>query len=236
MADLQVLCSGGFKAALLGLTPSFEAASGHRVSIAWGSSVAGAKTSIPARLARQEPADVVIMASAGLERLGQEGRLLAGRSRALARSGIGVAVPAGAVRPDISSVAALKRTLLAAPQIAISRSASGIYLEKLFAAIGIDAALAGKLIRAENEPVGAIVARAEAAIGLQQVSELLPIAGLDYLGPLPPAVQETTVFAAGVAVQARQAAAASALIAFLAGANAAPLIERAGMEPVGAAA
>jgi molybdate transport system substrate-binding protein len=232
MADLDVLCSGGFKAALLALTPSYESASGDRVRIAWGGSVAGAASSIPARLARGEPADVVIMASAGLERLGQEGRLLAGRSRALARSGIGVAVRRGAVRPDISSVAALKRALLAAAQIAISRSASGIYLEQLFCAIEIGEALAGKLIRAENEPVGAIVARGEAEIGLQQVSELLPVAGLDYLGPLPPAVQETTVFAAGVGAQTTQAAAASELIAFLAADEAAPAIERAGMEPV----
>src|SRR5262245_15168364 len=109
MSELKVLCSGGFRAALLALLPAFEAARGERVATSWGGSVRGRPTSIPTRLKRNEPVDVVIMSRAGLEHLIADGQVLADSATPLARSAIGVAVPAGAARPDLSSVEALKR-------------------------------------------------------------------------------------------------------------------------------
>jgi molybdate transport system substrate-binding protein len=182
-------------------------------------------------LERGEPADVVIGSSPSLVGLLEAGLLLPGHTRALARSGIGIAVRAGACKPDVGTVEALTRTLLACRSIAISTSASGIYLGKLFAALAIDGALGAKLIRAEATPVAEIVASGAAEIGLQQVSELLPVAGIDLVGPLPAAVQEMTLFSAGVAAGSQAVPAALRLIDFLAGPAAFASIEQAGMVP-----
>ena len=140
---------------------------------------------------------------------------MAGSRVDLARSGIGVAVRAGASRPDIGSVDAFKRALRQARSIAHSSSASGVYLESLFQRLGIAAELAPKIRKVEGEPVGQVVARGEAEIGFQQVSELLPVAGIDYVGPLPAEIQEITVFAAGIPVGAPHPEAARASIEFL---------------------
>src|SRR5947207_7371335 len=120
MGEVKVFASGGFKAAYLALVPGFERASGRKVVTAWGSSVAGAPTSIPGRLAAGEPVDLVIMAGEGLNRLIGEGRIVAGSRVDLARSGIGVAVRAGAPRPDIGSTEAFVRALRQAKSVAHS--------------------------------------------------------------------------------------------------------------------
>ena len=151
----------------------------------------------------------------------------------LVRSSIGVAVRAGAPKPDISSVEALKRTLLGAKSIAYSASASGVYLsQELFPRLGIADQIKAKCHRIANEPVGAVVARGDAEIGFQQISELLPVAGIDYVGPLPPDVQKVTVFSAGVAVGAKHPEAARALIKFLASPAVVPAITKSGLEPL----
>jgi molybdate transport system substrate-binding protein len=124
-----------------------------------------------------------------------------------------MAVRAGAPKPDISSVEALKRTLLEAKSIAYSAQVSGVYLAtELFPRLGIADQVRAKSLRIERERVGAVVARGDAEIGFQQVSELLPIAGIDYVGPLPAEVQRVTVFSAGIAVGAKSPEAARALI------------------------
>jgi molybdate transport system substrate-binding protein len=230
--EIKVMTSGGFTAALIELTPAFERATGHTVVTTYGASLGGAPDSIPNRLRRLEPADVVILASEALDDLVGQGKVVAGSRVDLARSSIGMAVRAGASRPDISSVDALKRTLLQAKSIAYSASASGVYLStELFQRLGIAAAIAGKSQRIESERVATVVARGDAEIGFQQISELLPVAGIDYVGPLPPEVQRVTVFSAGVAAGAKTADAARALITFLASAAAAPAITKSGMEP-----
>ena len=229
--EIRALASGGFKAAYLALVPGFESATGHKVLTAWGSSVAGAPSSIPNRLQDGEAVDLVIMAGHGLDRLIGEGSIAAGSRIDLARSGIGVAVRAGAPRPDISSADALIRALRQAKSVARSSSASGIYLEGLFRRLGLADALGDRIRQVEGEPVGSVVARGEAEIGFQQVSELLPVPGIDYLGPLPPEIQHTTVFAAGIAAAAREPAAARALIAHLTAPAAAAIIRQCGMEP-----
>jgi molybdate transport system substrate-binding protein len=229
--EIRVFASGGFKAAYLALVPGFERVTGHGVATAWGSSVAGAPTSIPARLAAGEPVDLVIMAEEGLDRLTGEGRIVAGSRVDLARSGIGVAVRAGAPKPDLSSADALIRAITQAKSVAHSSSASGVYLKGLFQRLGLADALGDRIKQVEGEPVGAMVARGEAEIGFQQVSELLPVPGIDYIGPLPAEIQQLTTFAAGIATGAREPDLARALVAYLTAPAAAPVIRRSGMEP-----
>jgi molybdate transport system substrate-binding protein len=232
-AEVNVMSSGGFTAAYRDLTPEFERATQNKVVTAYGASMGGAPDSIPSRLQRGEPADVVILAAPALDELIKQGKVVAGSRVDLARSIIGMAVRAGAPKPDISSVDALKRTLLQAKSIAYSASASGVYLStELFPRLGIADQIKGKSKRIESERVGTVVARGDAEIGFQQVSELLPIPGIDYVGPLPPEVQQVTIFSAGVAVGAREPDAGRVLIKFLASPAAAPAITKSGLEPV----
>ena len=142
-----------------------------------------------------------------------------------------MAVRAGARKPDIGSVDALKRALLEAKSIAYSDSASGVYLStEMFQRLGIASQIAGRCKRIAGEPVGAVVARGDAEIGFQQISELLPVPGIDYVGPLPPEVQKVTLFSAGVATGSTHPAAAGALIKFLASPAAIPAIVKSGLE------
>jgi molybdate transport system substrate-binding protein len=231
-AEIKVMTSGAFSGAYLELAPQFERATRNRIVTTTTSMGTGAD-SIPNRLQRGEAADVVIMADAAFDELIQGGRVLAGSRVALARSGIGMAVRAGAPKPDIRSVEALRRTLLEAKSIAYSNSVSGSYLSsELFPLLGIADQIGPKSRRIDRERVGAVVARGEAEIGFQQVSELLPIKGIDYAGPLPDEVQRVTVFSAGVAAGTKNPDAARALIRFLASPDAARVIAKSGMEPV----
>jgi molybdate transport system substrate-binding protein len=161
------------------------------------------------------------------------GKVIPESKIALARSAIGMAVRAGSPRPDISSVDALKQTLLQAKSIAYSASVSGDYLStELFPRLGIADQLKAKSRRVERERVGAVVARGEAEIGFQQISELLPVPGIDYVGPLPSDVQRVTVISAGVVVYSPNRDAATALIRYLASPEAAPVINKSGLDPI----
>ena len=232
-AEIKVMTSGGFTAAYRELVPLFEKSSGHTVSTAYGASMGGAPDSIPSRLARGEKADIVILAAPALDELVKQGHVVAGSRVDLVRSLIGLAVKAGAPKPDIGSVDALKRTLLGARSIAYSASASGTYLAgELFPRLGIAEQLKGKSKRIESARVGTVVAQGEAEIGFQQISELLPIAGIDFVGPLPAEVQRVTVFSAGIVAGAQEADAAQALIRFFTSPAAAAAIVRSGLEPV----
>ena len=225
------MTSGGFTAPFLELVPGFERATKHDVITSFGASMGGAPDSIPSRLGRGEPADVVIVAAEALDALIEQGKVVRGSRVDLVRSRIGMAVRAGAPKPDISTVEALKQTLLQAKSIAYSASASGVYLStELFPKLGIADRIKAKSRRIESERVGTIVARGDAEIGFQQISELLPIAGIDYVGPLPDAAQRVTVFSAGIATGARQPHAAKSLIAFLASPAADAAIVKAGLD------
>ena len=226
------MTSGAFTAAYLELIPQLELLTKRKIVTA-ATSMGTGPDSIPSRLQRGEPVDVVIVADAALVELIKGGMILAESRTPLARSAIGMAVRAGAPKPDISSVDALKRTLLQAKSIAYSASVSGRYLTtELFQRLGIADQVMPKSRRIEGERVGAVVARGEAEIAFQQVSELLPVPGIDYVGPLPPEVQKVSVFSAGVTVGARDADAAHALIRFLASPDAAHAITKSGMEPI----
>jgi molybdate transport system substrate-binding protein len=232
-AEIRVMTSGGFTAAYNELTPQFEKATQHKVLTAYGASQGGAPDSIPSRLQRGEPVDIVILAAPALDELIKQGKVEQGSRVDLVRSTIGMAVRSGAPKPDISTVEALKRTLLDAKSIAYSASASGVYLStELFQRLGIAEQVMPKAKRIESERVGTIVARGDAEIGFQQVSELLPIAGIDYVGPLPEEVQKVTVFSAGIASGSREPEAAKALIRYFISSTAAPVITKTGLEPV----
>jgi molybdate transport system substrate-binding protein len=229
--EIRVMTSGAFTAAYLEVTPDFERATGNTLITSYGASMGDTPDSIPSRLQRGEPADVVILASTALDELITRGKVVAGSRVDLVRSRIGVAVRKGAARPDISSVDALKRALLQAKSIAYSSSASGVYIStELFERLGIADQVKAKSRRVDNDPVGAVVARGDAEIGFQQVSELMPVQGIDYLGPLPAEVQKVTVFSAGVAAGSRNPEAARRLIMFLASALVRRAIERSGLE------
>jgi molybdate transport system substrate-binding protein len=228
---LKVLSSGAFRAAYLQLVPKFQAATGCEVLTAWGGSVGYGKDTIPTRLKRGEAADVVISSADGLDHLVEQGWAVAESRAHLARCGIGAAVRAGAPMPDIGTVDGFKRTLLRAGSIAISTSASGVYLNRLFERLAISEQIAGRVMQVQGEPVGAVVARGGAQIGFQQMSELLPIDGIELAGPLPADIQEVTVFAAAVATSVANPRTASRLIEFLCSPDAAPVIRESGMEP-----
>jgi len=231
--EVRVVTSGAFTAAYLELVPQFERTAKQTVVTAFGPSMGSAPDSIPSRLERGEAIDVVILAAPQLDALIAQGKVVAGSRVDLVRSAIGVAVRSGAPRPDISSVDALKRTLLQAKSIAYSSSASGVYLStELFERLGIAGELKAKSQRIESGPVGDVIARGDAELGFQQISELLPVKGIDYIGPLPPGAQRVTIFAAGIATGARSPDAAKALIAYLASESAVAAITRSGLEPV----
>ena len=230
--DIKVMTSGTFTAAYLELRPQLERS--LKVEIVTTATAMGVGSdSIPSRLDRGEAVDVVIVADDALNQLIKNGRVLADSRVELARSGIGMAVRKGAPKPDISSVDALKRTLLQAKSIAYSASVSGQYLTtELFQRLGVADQVMSKSRRIDRERVGAVVARGEAEIGFQQISELLPEAGVDVVGPLPPEVQRVTVVSAGVAASSTHADAARALIRFLASSGAAATVKASGLEPM----
>lgn len=230
--ELRVMTSGTFTAAFLELAPRFERATGHHLIAATTTLGVGIE-SIPSRLQRHEPADVVILDDDAMTQLIAGGLVVAASRTPLARSAIGMAVRAGAPKPDIGTVDALRRALLQAKSVAYSASVSGRYLStELFERLGIASEMASKSRRIEGERVGAVVARGDAELGFQQTSELLPVPGIDYVGPLPAEVQRVSVFSAGVAAHSRNPSAAAALIRFLASSDAAPAVARTGLDPV----
>ena len=236
-ADVHVMISAGFYQAYSVLAPAFERASGHRLITTRGPSMGDSPEAIPTRMKRGEPVDVVIVVGASIDDLGRQGLVRAVSKVDLARSEIGMVVRAGAAKPDIASVEALRRTLLEAKSIAYSDSASGIYLSTtLFAKLGVADQVAGKSRRIKGppsgEPVAAVVARGEAEIGFQQVSELIHVQGISFVGPIPGELQQDTFFSAAIVAAARQPEAAGALIRFLASPEAAPAIAKAGLAPL----
>ena len=232
--DLRVMTSGAFTAAYLELIPRLENLT-HKKLVTAATSIGTGETSIPNRLRRGESVDVVIVADAVLRGFINDGLVLGESYTPVARSGIGMAVRAGAPKPDIGTVDALKRTLLQAQSIAYSASVSGEYLTtELYQRLGIaDQVMPKSRLIGGGERVGAVVARGEAEIGFQQMSELLPIPGIDHVTPLPPEAQKVSVFSAGVAAKTRDADGARAVIRFLASPEAAGAITKSGLEPVG---
>jgi molybdate transport system substrate-binding protein len=236
-ADIHVMISAGYYGVYSQLGPAFERASGHRLVTTRGPSMGDSPEAIPTRLARGEAADVVIMDGGAADELGKRGVARAASKVDLARSMIGMVVRAGAAKPDIGSVEAFRSTLLAAKSIAYSDSGSGTYLSTvLFKKLGVADQVMGKSRKVRGppsgEPVAAVVARGEAEIGFQQVSELIHVPGISYVGTIPAEVQPVIFFSGAVTSAARQPEAATALLRFLVSPEAAPVVLKAGLTPL----
>jgi molybdate transport system substrate-binding protein len=230
--EVRVMTSGGVAAAYVELVPAIERTTSQKV-VTLATSTGIREESISSRLRRGEPVDVIMLPDAALNELIKEGLIVPGSRVPLARSGIGMVVRAGAAKPDISSVAGLRRALLQAKSIAYSAQVSGLYLSnELFPNLGIADQVKPKSIVVERERVGAVVARGEAEIGFQQVSELLAITGIDYVGPLPAEVQRITSFSAGVTTTSKNPAGARALIAVFNTPEGARTMTKYGLEPI----
>jgi len=226
-AEIRVLASNAIREAYLELAPAFERARGHRLTTTWAGTV-----DIMKRMDADEAFDLVIMVGPSIDELIARGRLVAGSRVDLVKSGIGVAVRAGAPRPDIGSGAAIKQALLGAGSIGYSTGPSGVYLAALFQRPGIAEAIKHKLRQTSpGVPVGELIARGETEIGFQQISELLPIAGIDFLGPLPADIQHVSVFAGAVHVRAREPDAARSLLDYIISPEAVPVIRKKGLDP-----
>ena len=232
-ADIHVMISGGFSAAYNALVPEFEKTTGNKVITAYGPSMGTTVNAIPVRLGRGEPADVLILVGYALDDLIKHGKAVPDSRVDLVNSRIGVAVKAGSPKPDISSADAVKHALLAAKSVAYSDSASGVYVStEMFDKLGIAAEMKDKAKKIPATPVAEIVAKGEAELGLQQISELKPVHGIDIVGPLPDSLQKVTVFSAGIATGSKEPEAGKALIKFLASPAARETIINSGLEPI----
>ncbi len=236
-AEVRVMISGGFTAAFKALVPEFERQTGNKVLIAYGPSMGTTVNAIPVRLERGEPADVLIMVGYALGDLIKSGKAVADSRVDLVNSPIGIAVKTGAPHPDISSSDAVKKALLSAKSVAYSDSASGVYVStEMFQKLGIVDQMKDKATKIPATPVGEIVAKGEAEIGLQQISELKPVQGIDIIGKLPDDLQKITVFSAGIATVSKEPEAGKALIKFLTSPAARDEIVKSGLDPIPAGA
>ena len=232
-AQLKVIISGGFSGPYEQLLPEFERTTGIKVATGSGSSQGTGPQTIAAQLARGVPADVVILSREGLAELIAANRVAVGTDMDLARTPLGVAVRAGAPKPDVSTVEAFKQAVLKAKAVAVPSSTSGIFLiNDVFPRLGI-----ADKVKVKATPRGtgatAMVAAGEADITVMPVSEIVHAPGVDYAGAIAEEIQLNQVFAAAVAAGSKDVEAAKRLIAFLASERASTAIRRGGMEPLG---
>jgi len=226
-AEIRLFASGALKEAYLELIPAFEKASGHQVRLEWSST-----TEIRKRVSAGEIHDLVILGDSGTEALIRDGKLVGTTRRVFAKSGISIAVRAGAPRPDISSADALKKALLAARSVGYSEGASGTYLVGMFRKLGLYDEVSSKAsVTKPNEPVGEKIVRGEAELGFHQLSELIPVKGIHIVGPLPDELQQITVFSGALHRSAAEPEAARALIKYLTAPAAGNSIRKYGLDP-----
>jgi molybdate transport system substrate-binding protein len=229
-AELKLLTAGAFKSTVLALLPEYEKTSGNKVSVE--NDTAGA---LMKRIQAGETFDVVVMTPEGIDQLTGEGKVISGSRTNLARVGVGVMVKSGANKPDISTVDAFKKAVLEAKSISFidpaSGGSSGIYVEKLLDRLGIADQVRPKEKLKQGGYVADYVESGEAELGIHQISEILPHAGVTLVGPLPKEIQNYTVYAAGIGRGTKDGDAAKALIASLVGPSAQALFKSKGMEP-----
>jgi molybdate transport system substrate-binding protein len=226
--ELTVAAPNAVKEAVVEVAARFEKDTRRRIAFTWGGSEAIAR-----RIEAGEVFDVVVNTSEGVERMAAAGKVAAGSRSDFARSAVAVAVRTGLPRPDVSSEAGLKAALLAAQSIAISSGASGRHLERLFQRLGVTEQIKAKIKQPPSgAQIGDVLARGEADLGFQQVTELMHSRGFQYLGPLPADLQNYTVWAAGVHGSAPQAEAARAFSQALRGPDAGEAMRKTGLEPM----
>jgi molybdate transport system substrate-binding protein len=229
-AEIKVICSNALKTTLEQLAPAFEKATEHKLAFTWGATVP-----LKADIEKGATFDLTVLTTAAVDDLVGQGKLVATTRTALANSGAGVAVRKGAAKPDISTVDAFKNALLNARSVAyVEQGGTGIYLKALLQRLGIADAIKTKvkLLPPEN-PAAKAIANGEAEIGMTQISEILPYAGAELVGPFPAEIQLTTSFGAAVGTKAAQPEAAAALIKFLTGPSAAAVLKAKGLDPAG---
>jgi molybdate transport system substrate-binding protein len=231
-AEIKVLTAGAFKQVLLVLVPDFEKQTGHKVILE--NDTVGALTK---RIEGGEAFDLAVLTPAAVNDLSTKGKFVAGSRTNLGRVGVGVVVKEGAPKPDISSVDAFKKTLLAAKSVAYidpaAGGSSGIYVAGLLDKLGIAADVKPKAKLIPGGAVAEHIARGEAEIGIHQISEILPVKGITLIGPLPADIQNYTVYAAGLGANGKESEAAKALLKTLSGPGAADVLKSKGMEPAG---
>ena len=232
--DIKVLSTTAMKMVFEELSPAFERATGNRLDVVLGPSLRLEK-----QIGEGEVADVAIVSANGVRDLVDQGRLVDGSAVEIATSAIGVAVPKGAPKPDLSTVEGFKRAMLAAKSIACSRPVgggqSGVHLGQVFAALGIAEQMQAKAKYGAGGAAGLaglVLLRGEADIGIQQMAELMAVDGIDVVGPLPAEIQMVTPFVAAVPTNAAHAAAGRAVIAFLTTPDAKRVIKAKGLDPV----
>lgn len=226
-AEVTVMLSLAFLPAFRELVPAFERESGHKVK-----GIREQSAEMMRKLKEGEVVDLVILSTPAIRELAGHGVVAKDGITELATCGVAVAVKRGGAKPDLSSADSFKRAMLSAESLVYSHGPSGVYLAKLFEGMGIAGELEGKTTRVKGQPAGELVAKGEAEIGLQQLSELLPIEGIDIVGPLPKEIQETTRFAVGLHARAPQRDAARQLVEFFTGRNAAAAMKKTGLEPL----
>src|SRR5438874_1964460 len=232
-AEIKLFCTTALNKAMEELAPTFERANGHKLAMTFASAASLAK-----RVAEGEPADVAIVSAPAVDDLIKQGRMAPGGRVDIAKSGMGVAVRAGAAKPDIASPEAFRRTLLSAKAIAASNpaggGASGTHFAAVLERLGIADAVKSKLKYSGGGLgglAGTLVANGEAELAVQQISELMAAGGVDIVGPLPAELQNTTQFSAGVPVNAKAPEGGKALIAFLTTPAARTVLKAKGLEP-----
>ncbi|MEQ1614773.1 MAG: substrate-binding domain-containing protein [Hyphomicrobiaceae bacterium] len=233
--ELIVLAPGAFSRALDAIAAAYGAKQECQVLLRYGPATGAAPQSLVSRLADDEPADVVLLPTALLGEQIAHGHVALGSDADVMRSLIGACVRAGTRIPDISTVAALTQVLRDAGTVALSPAGSGAYVSNvLYKCLGLEAEMSTKTRTISGEPVGVVVARGEAELGFQQMSELLVCDGISIVGPLPDEVQSPTVIAAGITSRSRRADEAEAFVSFFGSVEAAPLLRSGGVEPIGA--
>jgi len=224
-AEIKVLSTIGVKSALPDIVADFERTSGHKVSIVWGNAA-----TLKSRYLEGETADVAVLTQAAIDDLAKTGKVAGGRVD-LCRSGIGLAVKAGAPKPDISTPEALKQTLLAAKSVGYStEGASGMYFQRVIEQLGIAAEVKAKH-KNTSGAVGELIASGEAEIGTQQIPELAAVPGVDVIGPLPGDLQIITVFSAALDAKATGNEAAIAFVKFISSPAAGAAYKAKGLDP-----
>jgi molybdate transport system substrate-binding protein len=229
-AELKLLTAGAFKSTVLALLPEYEKTSGNKVTVE-NDTVGG----LMKRIEAGESFDVVVMTPEGVDQLTGEGKVISGSRTNLARVGVGVMVKSGGSKPDISTVEAFKKAVLEAKSISFidpaSGGSSGIFVEKLLERLGMSDQVKPKEKLKQGGYVADYVESGQAELGIHQISEILPHAGVTLVGPLPKDIQNYTVYAAGIGTGAKDGDAAKALISSLAGPQARALFKSKGMEP-----
>jgi molybdate transport system substrate-binding protein len=226
-AEIKMIAAAAIKEIFLELAPPFESSSGNKVVATWAGS-----GEIKRRIAAGEAFDLVIVGAPDIDAFIKDGKMVPGSRVDIAKSGVGIAVKAGASRPDITSSEAVKKAMLSARAVAYSAGASGVYVQRLIDRLGIGAEMKDK---SKQAPAGVRVAQllagGEADLGFQQISELVHETGIDYLGPLPADIQNITNYSSAVGVGSKAAEPVKALQAILSSPNAGPVIRKNGMEP-----